>query len=91
MSSAPSGDLLSLPTTTGTVQVLPDGTPILLMADRQTTGGYTQAAVVISADLALAGQLAPGDRLRFEPCTRPEAVRAMVAAEQRLLALGGRA
>jgi biotin-dependent carboxylase-like uncharacterized protein len=91
MSSAPSGDLLSMPTTTGTVQVLPDGTPIMLMADRQTTGGYAQAAVVISADLALAGQLAPGDRLRFEPCTRPDAVRALVAAEQRLLALGGHA
>ena len=91
MSVAPSGDLLSMPTTTGTVQVLPDGTPILLMADRQTTGGYAQAAVVISADLPLAGQLAPGDRLRFEPCTRSDAFRALVAAEQRLLALGGRA
>jgi antagonist of KipI len=91
MSVAPSGDLLSMPTTTGTVQVLPDGSPILLMADRQTTGGYAQAAVVISADLPLAGQLAPGDRLRFEPCTRSDAFRALVAAEGRFLALGGRA
>jgi biotin-dependent carboxylase-like uncharacterized protein len=83
----PTGELVSLPTATGTVQVLPDGTPILLMADRQTTGGYAQAAVVIGADLPLAGQLAPGDRVRFEPCGRAHAVRALLAAEQRMLAM----
>jgi antagonist of KipI len=83
----PRGDLVSMPTVNGTVQVLPDGTPILLMADRQTTGGYAQAAVVIGADLALAGQLAPGDRVRFEPCSRANAIRALVGAEQRLLAM----
>jgi biotin-dependent carboxylase-like uncharacterized protein len=87
LSTPPSGDLVSMPTATGTVQVLPDGTPILLMADRQTTGGYAQAAVVIGADLPLAGQLSPGDRVRFEPCARADAMRAMLAAEQRLLAM----
>ena len=59
------------------------------MADRQTTGGYAQAAVVIGADLPLAGQLAPGDRVRFEPCSRADALRALLAAEQRLLAMEG--
>jgi biotin-dependent carboxylase-like uncharacterized protein len=87
LAAPPSGDLVSMPTATGTVQVLPDGTPILLMADRQTTGGYAQAAVVIAADLPVAAQLAPGDRVRFEPCTRAHAMRAMLAAEQRLLAM----
>ena len=43
LSAVPGGDLVTMPTVTGTVQVLPDGTPILLMADRQTTGGYAQA------------------------------------------------
>ena len=41
------------------------GQPILLMADRQTTGGYPKIATVISADLPLAGQLAPGDWIEF--------------------------
>jgi antagonist of KipI len=89
LATPPGGDLVSIPTVAGTVQVLPDGTPILLMADRQTTGGYAQAAVVIGADLPLAGQLAPGDRVRFEPCSRADAMRALLAAEQRLLAMEG--
>ncbi len=53
----------------------PDGQPILLMADRQTTGGYPKIAVVISADLPLAAQLAPGDRIRFVLCTVAHAQR----------------
>ncbi len=63
------GDLLSMPTTMGSVQVTPSGDVILLMADRQPTGGYAQVAVVISADLSLAGQLTPGCALRFVPCS----------------------
>ena len=46
------------------------GCPILLMADRQTTGGYPRIATVITADLPVAGQLAPGDWIEFEICTR---------------------
>ena len=42
------------------------GQPILLMADRQTTGGYPKIATVITADLPLAGQLAPGDWIEFD-------------------------
>ncbi|MGQ9611266.1 5-oxoprolinase subunit C family protein [Chloroflexus sp.] len=49
----------------GAIQLPPDGRPILLMADAQTTGGYPVIAVVIGADLPLAAQLLPGDRLRF--------------------------
>jgi antagonist of KipI len=58
---------------TGAVQVPPSGDPILLMADRPTTGGYPQMAVVISADLPRAGQLVPGDSVRFSFCSRSEA------------------
>lgn len=50
---------------TGALQVPPDGLPILLLADHPTVGGYPVIAVVISADLGLAAQLRPGDRLRF--------------------------
>jgi antagonist of KipI len=72
----------------GGVQIPPSGSPILLMADRQTTGGYPQIAIVISADLPLAGQLAPGDWVEFQVCTRAEAISALIAQEGRLLALG---
>ncbi|MFN7984532.1 MAG: biotin-dependent carboxyltransferase family protein [Vicinamibacterales bacterium] len=51
--------------------------PVLLMADRQTTGGYPQIATVITADLGVAAQAAPGDRLQFVCCTRAEAVDAL--------------
>lgn len=76
---APKGSIrfISDCTTMGALQVPPDGQPILLMADRQTTGGYPKIAVVISADLPLAAQLAPGDRISFAPCTVAQAQRAL--------------
>lgn len=49
----------------GGVQVPADGKPILLMADRQTTGGYTRIGTVISVDLPKASQLVPGGTIRF--------------------------
>lgn len=70
-------------TVTGALQILPSGLPVLLMADRQTTGGYPVAAIVISADLTHAAQLAPGDEVRFRSCTRDEAMRALQEAERR--------
>ena len=58
--------ILSFALVAGAVQALPDGRPILLMADHQTAGGYPVAAVVASASIPIAAQLAPGDELRFE-------------------------
>lgn len=58
----------------GVIQVPPDGAPILLMADAQTTGGYPIIGVVASADLPLAAQLLPGDQLRFAVSSRDEAL-----------------
>jgi antagonist of KipI len=60
------------------------GQPILLMADRQTTGGYPRIATVISADIPLAGQLAPGDWIAFTPCDRQEALDALKEQHARL-------
>lgn len=59
------GHFISDCTTMGALQIPADEQPILLMADRQTSGGYPKIAVVISADLPLAAQLAPGDTVTF--------------------------
>ena len=82
---------ISAPVTTGLVQVPPSGDPVLLMADRQTTGGYAAAAVVIAADLPRAAQLGPGDRLRFERCDHEAALHALLHIERTLLAIDERA
>jgi urea carboxylase len=86
-SVAAPGDQLSSLVTMGTVQVTPSGTCVLLMADRATSGGYARAASVIHADLPLAGQLAPGDRLRFQRVTVAQA-RAAHAAMMAALPTG---
>lgn len=50
----------------GAIQVPADGLPIVMLADRQTTGGYTKIATVVSADLPGLGRLAPGATILFE-------------------------
>jgi len=83
-----SADILSDATPLGTLQVPGSGQPILLMADRQTAGGYPKIATVISADLALAGQLAPGDWVAFAACDRRTALQAL--RDQEALISGAR-
>jgi antagonist of KipI len=82
-----SADIISDATPLGSLQVPSSGQPLLLMADRQTTGGYPTLATVISADIGAAGQAAPGDRLLFRVCTRAEAIGALISRERPLLAL----
>lgn len=60
-----STEVVSDATPAGALQVPANQQPILLMVDRQTTGGYPKIAVVISADLPLAAQLLPGDTISF--------------------------
>jgi antagonist of KipI len=50
----------------GTIQVPSHGEPIIMMADRQTTGGYPRIACIVSEDLPYIAQLKPGDKLRFK-------------------------
>jgi 5-oxoprolinase (ATP-hydrolysing) subunit C len=57
----------------GSIQVPGNRLPIVLLADRQTTGGYPKIATVISADLHRLGQKAPGDALRFQAVSVEEA------------------
>ena len=78
------GDHLSSAVAMGTVQITPSGTCVLLMADRATSGGYGRAATVITADLPVAGQLAPGDALRFRRVSLAEAREAEAAMRARL-------
>lgn len=51
----------------GDIQILGDGTPIVLMRDHQPTGGYPRIATVISADLDRFAQMRPGSTVRFSP------------------------
>jgi biotin-dependent carboxylase-like uncharacterized protein len=64
-----SDEVLSGPTCLGTVQVPPNGVPIALMADHQTTGGYAKIAEIASADVPRLAQLAPGGQVHFAKCT----------------------
>ena len=59
-------DIISDGIAFGAIQVPTEGKPIIMMADRQTTGGYTKIANVISADFRLLGQLKAGDKVKFE-------------------------
>jgi biotin-dependent carboxylase-like uncharacterized protein len=76
------GEMISDATACGTLQVPRSGQPILLMADRQTTGGYPAIASVISADIGIAGQLGPGDAIAFSQCGLAEAIAARRAQEE---------
>lgn len=66
----------------GTVQVPPDGDAIILMADRQTTGGYPKIASVISVDLPLLAQMMPHQALGFTMVTADEAQQLYLTREQ---------
>jgi antagonist of KipI len=71
------GNLVSMPVAFGTIQVTPSGEVILLMADRQTVGGYAQVATLATADRHVAGQLTPGCRVRFAECSPADAALAL--------------
>lgn len=83
----PGGELISEGVSFGTVQVPPDGQPIVLMAERQSAGGYPKIAHVASVDLPLLAQMAPRQALRFVPVSLAEAQALHLAREQQLQAL----
>jgi antagonist of KipI len=91
-------DMDSSGVTAGTVQLPPGGAPIVLMADRQTTGGYPRLGSVIGVDLPLLAQLLPGDSVQFVETSLAEAHRLFREREHdlarareaiRMLAAGG--
>jgi biotin-dependent carboxylase-like uncharacterized protein len=72
----PADNIVSDAIVTGSVQVPPDGQPIVMMVDHQTTGGYPKIATVIQADLPLLAQCLPGNEVRFTALS-PEQVSAV--------------
>ena len=68
-----SADIISDGAVFGSIQVPSDGNPIVLMADRQTTGGYTKIGTIITSDLPCLSQLPVGDGIRFDIVTINEA------------------
>jgi allophanate hydrolase subunit 2 len=88
MSHVGAADILSEAMPIGALQVPASGQVILLMAERQTAGGYATIANVITADLPLAGQLAPGDWIAFLPVTHAEAIAALRDRESALAGAG---
>ena len=77
-------ELVSQPVVAGSIQVPPDGRPMVLMAERQTIGGYPQIGHVISADLPKLARAWPGTRLRFREVTIHEAREAWSELNQEL-------
>jgi antagonist of KipI len=80
-------ELLSCGVTLGAIQVPSDGQPIVLMADRQPTGGYPIIATVIRADIPRLAQKTAGDRISFRPVSVPEAKEAWLGVERLLAAI----
>lgn len=77
-------DIISEGIAFGSVQIPPSGMPIVLMADHQTTGGYSKIATVVSVDLPLLAQVKPYDKIRFHPVSLKKA-QALVKKEKREL------
>lgn len=80
-------ELISSAVTFGTVQVPPDGKPIVLMADHQTTGGYPRILQVISVDLPILAQVVPGQTMAFQEVSLEEAQQLYIQQEQNLAQL----
>lgn len=74
---ATKADIVSDALCQGAIQIPAHGMPIIMMADRQTTGGYTKIGSVIGADLRLLAQLKPGDTVSFAQVDDEQAVQAL--------------
>ncbi len=80
-------ELLTEGVSLGAIQVPPDGEPVILFVEHQTTGGYPKIANVISADLWQVGQLRPRDEVRFETVTIEQAIELLREQEASILEL----
>jgi biotin-dependent carboxylase-like uncharacterized protein len=84
---SPAGHMLTEGVALGAVQAPPDGQPIILFVEHQTTGGYPKPANVISADFWRLGQLRPRDQTAFESVTIERALVALRETEEWLYSL----
>jgi len=86
---SPPGQMLTEGVALGAIQVPPDGQPIILFVEHQTTGGYPKPANVISADFCRLGQLRPRHQIRFERVSLEGAYSLLQEQEQWLYSLLG--
>ena len=77
-------ELVSAAVDFGTIQLLPDGQMIILMADHQTSGGYPRIAHIASVDLPILAQLGGADKINFQTISLKEAERLMLEFEKDL-------
>jgi antagonist of KipI len=77
-------ELISSPVDAGTIQILPTGNGIILMADHQTTGGYPRIGAIIKADLAKLAQVNPGALINFSLVSIKTAEAAFTEMKQNL-------
>jgi antagonist of KipI len=75
-------EMISEAVSLGTIQVPADGNPIILLADRQTVGGYPKIAQVAAVDICKVVQSKPGDKICFEEISLQEAERLYIAREE---------
>ncbi len=80
-------EMVSSPVAFGTIQLLPDGQLIILMADHQTTGGYPRIGCIITACLHLLAQKKPGDRIRLKECSVTDAESLLIRQQEYLSTL----
>lgn len=80
------GNIISDGISIGSIQVA-GGRPIILMSDRQTTGGYTKLGAVIMADIPLVAQLKPGEKIKFKAVSVKAAQEAYKAMKTALIEL----
>lgn len=80
-------EMISEAVSLGTVQIPPDGNPILLLADRQTVGGYPKIAQVAAVDISVIAQMKPGKKLTFQEITVEEAERLYMVREKHIQSL----
>ncbi|MCM3411577.1 biotin-dependent carboxyltransferase family protein [Metabacillus litoralis] len=77
-------EMLSEAVAHGTIQIPPDGNPIILLADRQTTGGYPKIGQVATVDLPVIAQVMPGQSISFTEITLEDAERLYLEKEKNL-------
>lgn len=78
-------EMISEEVSVGTIQIPPDGNPIILLADKQTAGGYPKIAHIASVDIQKIVQLKPKDKLIFEKISLKEAENLLLRREKYLM------
>ena len=81
------GSIVSDGIAKGAIQIQPNEQPIVLLSERQSTGGYAKIGNVISVDLPKIGQAMSGSKIRFQKCTIEEAQELLVEEDRALTAL----